>query len=147
MITNKELIKLYPFLRIRNWLTNEPAPEWVDFTMLDDMPPGWRDSFGIKMCEEIKELLIKENKFEEYQVMQIKQKFGELRWYGNYTSPELSKILDKYTELSRITCMICGNTAKYMYISWIYPLCDKCSETLENSKLRNIEEYWKDWDE
>ena len=75
-MTNKELIKLYPFLRVRNKFTNEPAPEWVDFTMIDDMPKGWRESFGIKMCEEIKELLIKENKFEEYQVMQVKEKFG-----------------------------------------------------------------------
>jgi rubrerythrin len=115
--------------------------------MLDDIPKGWRESFGIKMCEEIKELLIKENKFEEYQVMQIKEKFGELRWYGNYTSPELSKILAKYTELSRMTCMICGNTAKYVYTPWIYPICDKCSEELEISELQSIEEYWEDWDE
>ena len=147
MMTNKELIELYPFLRIRNWLTNEPAPEWVDFTMIDDMPKGWRESFGIKMCEEIKELLIKENKFEEYQVMQIKEKFGELRWYGNYTSPELSKILDKYTKLSRFTCENCGQTAKYVSTPWIYPICDKCSEGLKISDLQSVKEYWEEWDE
>ena len=146
-MTNKELIEHYPFLQIRNFFTNEPAPEWVDFTMLDDIPKGWRESFGIKMCEEIKELLIKENKFEEYQVMQIKEKFGELRWYGNYASPELSKILDKYTKLSRITCMSCGQTAKYVSTPWIYPICDKCSEELEISRLQSIEEYWGEWDE
>lgn len=147
MMTNKELIKLYPFLQIRNIFTNELAPEWVDFTMLDDIPKGWRESFGIKMCEEIKELLIKENKFEEYQVMQIKEKFGELRWYGNYISPELSKILDKYTKLSRFTCMICGNTAKYVDTPYIYPICDRCSETFNTSRLRSVEKYWEEWDE
>lgn len=145
-MTNKELIELYPFLRLRNPVTNEPAPKWVDFTMLDDMPRGWRESFGIKMCEEIKELLIKENKFEEYQVMQIKEKFGELRWYGNYVSPELSKILDKYTKLSRFTCVGCGKTAKHVSIPWIFPICDKCSEKFDSSNLQSVEEYWEEWD-
>lgn len=146
-MTNKELIEHYPFLQIRDIFTNEPIPEWEEFTMLDDMPQGWRDSFGIKMCEEIKELLIKENKIEEYQVRQIKEKYGELRWYGNYISPELSKILDKYVKLSRITCMVCGDNAKYVSTPWICPICDKCSEELEISKLQNVEEYWEEWDE
>ena len=144
MMTNKELIKLYPFLRLRNTVTNEPAPEWVDFTILDDMPQGWRDSFGIKMCEEIKELLIKENNFEEYQVMQVKEKFGELRWYGNYVSQELSKILDKYTKLSRFTCVSCGQTAKYVSTPWIFPICDKCSEKFDSSNLQSVEGYWEE---
>ncbi len=147
MMTNKELIERYPFLQIRDIFTNEPMLEWEEFTMLDDMPKGWRESFGIEMCEEIKELLIKESKFEEYQVRQIKEKFGELRWYGNYISPELSEILNKYTKLSRMTCMLCGDTAKYVKIPWIYPVCDRCSEELEISNLRNIEEYWGEWDE
>ena len=133
-MTNKELIEHYPFLQIRDFFTNEPAPEWEEFTMLDDMPQGWRDSFGIEMCEEIKELLIKE-------------KFGELRWYGSYISPEFSEILNKYIKLSRTTCIDCGQTAKYVNTPWIYPVCDRCSKAIDSSRLRSIEEYWGDWDE
>ena len=107
-MTNKELIERFPFLQIRDIFTNEPLPEWEDFTALDDMPGGWRKSFGVDMCEEVKEILVKEGKLEEYQVRQIKEKFGELRWYGNYISPELAEVLNKYTKLSRITCMVCG---------------------------------------
>ena len=147
MMTDKELIEHYPFLKTRDIFTNEPFPEWEYFTMLDDMPDGWRKSFGVDMCEEVKEILIKEGKLEEYQVRQIKEKFGELRWYGNYISPELSKVLNKYTKLSRMTCMICGEKAKYINTPWIYPVCDRCSEKRKTSNLRNIEEYWEEWDE
>lgn len=132
-MNNKKLCKRYPFLTIRNWRTNKPIG--YDFTYFDDMPRGWQRAFGVQMCEEIREELIKCNYLYKYRILQIKEKFGELRWYDNGAPAESAekiwKIIDKYTELSHHTCMICGKPAETSSDGyWLYTLCDKCKEKI-----------------
>ena len=43
-MTNQELIQKYPFLQIRNAFTDEIVDS--QFTMLDEMPDGWKKAFG-----------------------------------------------------------------------------------------------------
>lgn len=73
---NKYLCKTYPFLIPRNrwsgmritgaqnggyWPGDpEAIPEYdYEYTELDSMPEGWRIAFGIEMCEEIKQELLR----------------------------------------------------------------------------------------
>ena len=73
---NRKLCEKYPFLIPRNrwsgmriteaqdggyWPGNpEAIPEYdYEYTELDSMPEGWRKAFGIQMCEEIKQELLR----------------------------------------------------------------------------------------
>ena len=139
-MNNKKLCKRYPFLIPRNRWTYKLAWDKTNkylmpysYTELDAMPDGWRRAFGIKMCEEIREELVKYNYLNKYRIAQIKEKFGELRWYdlGIPRNSKIWDIIDKYTELSHHTCMICGRPAETSSDGyWLYTLCDKCKEKI-----------------
>ena len=97
------------------------------YTELDAMPDGWRKAFGIQMCKEIKKELKKYNYLYKYRIMQIKEKFGALRWYDN-GSPNgcVYPIINKYEALSERTCIVCGKPATKISKGWISPYCDNC---------------------
>lgn len=128
---NKELIEKYPWLQIRNVWTGELVePEDYEFTWLDDLPNGWRKAFGLQMVKELDKILRKANYQNEYRIVQIKEKYGELRWYDNGVpktiSKEYCKWLTKYEELSKHTCLVCGKPGEIDYTQyWLTPLCDK----------------------
>ena len=45
------------------------------------MPDGWRIAFGEEMCAELKVIIEKHGAMEEYAILDIKEKYGELCWY------------------------------------------------------------------
>lgn len=108
--------------------------QWIMFipkyTELDAMPTGWRKAFGIQMCKEIRRALLKNGGLKalfNYRIMQIKEKFGGLRWYDGYSNDEIFRIIDKYEDLSYKTCIDCGKPATKMSKGWISPYCDDCA--------------------
>ena len=134
---NKQLIEQYPFLMPYNIWTGKPLENYsYDFTWLDDMPNGWRKAFGLQMCEEIKQALLEEGGeqlLNEYRIDQIKEKFGYLRWYDNWTTKKVQEVIRKYEDLSARTCINCGKPATKISRGWICPWCDDCaSEKLED---------------
>lgn len=130
-MNNKELIEKYPWLQIRNVWTGELVePENYEFTWLDDLPNGWRKAFGSKMVKELDKILRKANYQNQYQITQIKEKYGVLCWYDNGvptgTSKEYDKWLAKYEELSKHICLVCGKPGEIDYTQyWLIPLCDE----------------------
>ena len=133
---NKKLIEEYPFLKI------DDNCDTIDYTWLDDMPIGWRIAFGEQLCKEIKEELIKNNELDTYKIIQIKEKFGGLRWYDNgfYEEgyEEYQTWLNKYEDLSFTTCIACGKPAIGYTKGWITPLCKDC---MKDMPYDPIEEY------
>lgn len=130
-MTNEELIKRYPFLSVEGE---------IEYTLLDEMPIGWRKAFGEKMCEEIALILRKGNYLNDYVVLQIKEKYGELRWYSGGV-PEniydaLHEVIEKYTKISRKTCIRCGAPATKISKGWISPWCNRCAD--EQSRINNV---------
>jgi hypothetical protein len=97
------------------------------YTELCSMPEGWRKSFGVQMCKDIKQALLKTSKqaLYSYRILQIKEKYGELRWYDANATHDVYAVILKYEELSRNTCIVCGESAKYTTTSWISPYCEK----------------------
>ena len=81
---NKELIEKYPWLK-HNALYNENEDKEYDYskTWLDEIPRGWAIAFGEDIIREINDELVKFNFVDEYKIVQIKEKFGELRWYDD----------------------------------------------------------------
>lgn len=127
IVTNKFKRKLYKMLY---WFDDQVLDRLFflpDHTELDFMPEGWRKAFGIQMCKEIKSVLKKhKGALKNYRIVQIKEKFGGLRWYDNANTKEIQEIIRKYEEISFKTCINCGEPAECISTGWISPYCNKC---------------------
>ena len=165
-LKNWILANKYPFLLTKYWNAESmvyEADKDYDYTWteLDAMPDGWRKAFGEMMCEEIKEELIKHNCLDEYLILDIKEKFGGLRWHDNGTpiGCNVSQIIDKYSVLSENICLICGKPDVPMtgtLPSYISPLCKNCYCTpidyvkgdMTDAELKQFRnDHEKDWEE
>ena len=115
-------------------------------TELDAMEKGWRIKFGENMCREIRNsLLLTYVKNEQptnifskikcyykgmkllfsYRILQIKEKYGQCRWYAYYDTKDTLRIISKYENISEHTCIVCGKEATYRSTGWICPYCDE----------------------
>jgi hypothetical protein len=59
------------------------------------------------------------------QVCQVKEKFGELRFYTNGGGENHYKIISKYENMSVKTCEVCGKPGEQRGGGWITTLCDE----------------------
>ena len=132
-IKNYFLVKKYPFLLCRNRWSGKELDDKYAYTELDDMPKGWRKTFGKQICRDIKDLFINsgyKDFLNKYRITQIKEKYGQLRWYDNEVPEKirnsLDEIIEYYTKLSEHTCIICGEKGSIDNSeSWLSPLCNK----------------------
>ena len=80
-----------------------------------DTGVGWKN---------IVQPLIDEAKEKEIKILQIKEKFGTLRFYvdrsGMYDS------IDKAEHQSEVTCENCGKEGSLKNTGWIKCLCEEC---------------------
>ena len=132
---NKDLLKKYPWLTPYNVCTGEPLDDYnYECTWADDIPNGWRLAFGDQMIEELDQLLRKYNLRDEYCIVQIKEKFGGLRWYDDgFPEEGYEEYMDwlcKYEDLSFKTCINCGKPAIGFTKDWITPLCKECMKDM-----------------
>lgn len=72
-----------------------------------------------------------------YRILDIKEKYGGLRWYDAQSTRRVLKIIDKYENISYKTCIHCGKQAEWETRGWISPYCDKCISR-ENYKTDKI---------
>ena len=96
------------------------------------LPDGWVKRFGEQMIDEIYNVVHKaELEYEdfEYYVLQVKEKYGTLRWYDagfpDKYYDELQEIIDRYEVLSSETCAVCGEEGRMSREGWHMPYCDK----------------------
>lgn len=128
-VKNWFVCKRYPWLKINNvgyhWLDNRYISTWYD-----EIPSGWRKRFGKQLIRDIDKYL-KVNKITDYHIDQVKEKFGELRWYDNSDKNFYEQVFKKYETLSRYTCINCGRPAEYLSTGWITPYCGKCVKKIQ----------------
>lgn len=134
-MTKKDIIKEYPFIEINKECSKK------GYTWLDELEPGWNKSFGLNLCKDLKDALIKDNRLEDFSFIQIKEKFGELNLYANNYGNNTKKVLAKYKTLSKYICARCGKPARYITIDWIYPLCEDCINNVRND-YKKIEDFY-----
>lgn len=138
---NEDLLRRYPWLRITSkydYTGEFIDPDAYEYTWADAIPSGWRLAFGDQMIEELDQLIKKYN-VKDYSIDQIKEKFGELRWYDNgfpkEGRDEYNEWEDRHTELSCKTCIRCGEPAKHLTKGWIMPVCKEClSKSIHTKK-------------
>lgn len=126
------LLVEYPFLK----MSEDGLLTW-----LDAFEPGWQKAFGINFCEELKEALIKDDKLNEFEFVEIKEKYGMLdifaKGFGDYSE----KVISKYEELSQFYCALCGKPARYVYTMYIYPVCEECVKSFDGGAYKTIERF------
>lgn len=132
-----------------DWIHDHPL-QWLHciptYTELDAMPDGWRKAFGIELCKELKECLLRHGGrklLREVRVLDIKEKYGQLSMDFSNLPEEGWKIIQKYEYISERTCIVCGRVADWFTTGWLSPYCD---EHLPEYDRGTAEKYREDID-
>lgn len=63
---------------------------------------------------------------EHARVLQVKEKFGTLRFYLSHGTNKMYEYIGIAENMSAMTCEICGWAGKTRNDNWIRTLCDEC---------------------
>lgn len=110
---NNDLIKKYP----NAWpvFNGEPC---AYFECWD----GWA-SLLEKPIKFIHDYNSSKNENEKIYISQIKEKFGTLRFYTNFSTDELDKLISEAEKISENTCEICGEKGASIGEKWVKVRC------------------------
>ena len=140
---NRNLVNNYPWLMVKVYNPlNKSYEDDTEFTStwLDSMPDGWRCAFAKEMCDELQKELERVDVVNEYSITDIKVKFGVLSWSSGPipSNSELYEIVEKYEELSKNYCMVCGKPTEWALDDpyWIYYYCSDCKAKGEKQGLK-----------
>jgi hypothetical protein len=91
---------------------------------------GWFDILW-RLCEELEPLVAE---FEQatgcrFEVLQVKEKLGGLRFYVNYKNDAIRQCIDIAIQESFHTCEVCGKLGQLREGGWIKTLCDQHAST------------------
>lgn len=99
-----------------------------NYGWLECIPNGWVH-LGNQMIEEC------EAAEPNFEIVDLKEKWGEIRLCGYPHTEKILEIEDKYAKISQHTCCQCGKPATKVSLGWICPWCDECGT--------NEEKYYK----
>lgn len=74
-------------------------------------------------------------------VVQVKEKFGGLRFYYAGGTTHLQDLIDVLCDKSYETCENCGQPGRVRDDGWIKTRCDSCQEKSRAMKERTLREY------
>lgn len=135
---NKELCHRYPFLIPRSAWTDKITwdEKWdghkqkaYSHTLVSEFSKGWWKAFGLMLCEDLRQELLKWNYLNEFRFVQIKEKFGEIRCYFNSIplGCKVGEIINDYSHLSENICYFCSKPDVPMTnTGWYLPICWDC---------------------
>ena len=88
---------------------------------------GWHELI-YNMCVEIDDMWFEVGEATDLSILQIKEKWGKLVVYHNSFYKCFDFIIDRYAELSKSTCEICGAEGKLIRDGyWVMVRCEGCS--------------------
>lgn len=59
--------------------------------------------------------------------MQVKEKFGTLRFYTTWETDEMSRLIEQAEEKSAVTCEDCGQPGQETNEGWVRTECEECA--------------------
>lgn len=92
---------------------------------------GWYDIIN-NLCSAIQSHIDWKQKYVEtypqLEAVQVKEKFGSLRFYTNHSDSYIDGLIDMAELMSEITCINCGSTDNVTMTNkgWMVPFCQKC---------------------
>lgn len=116
-------------------------PQWPYELFGVECGEGWKHLY-----EPITEYIENYNKTHEdepIEIHQIKEKFGGLRYYTNFCTEELRKMIDKAEKESFKTCEVCGKHIDKPIIEnrWVYAECNECHNERLQRRKKAFEEF------
>lgn len=117
------------YLCIRFPFLNSSRRLVTTYSWYDVIPTGWRKRFGMDLCRELKQAILKSGGKEylkSFCILDIKEKYGQLILDTGGQTPEVDRVIKKYEYLSQYVCVVCGDDAVKRTTGWICPYCDKC---------------------
>jgi len=103
-----------------------------------DIHQGWLDLVDELMTEMKKDVLP-----DNFEVSQVKEKFGGLRFYCSNVSKNGWDIIRKYEEKSYTICEKCGNPGTPNTVGWIKTLCPICRKWEDDKLTEGQKEFIK----
>jgi hypothetical protein len=95
---------------------------------------GW-DEIVYNLTKDIIEI------FPEIQVVQVKEKFGGLRYYYDTATKEVynkvNELISEAEKLAYRTCEFCGKPGHMTNYGWMLTLCDECEQKEIDRKLKD----------
>ena len=124
---DKKLVKDFPLLyQQRDWPMTHTAMCW-------GFPgDGWEPL--IRELSEKIEAHNKQNPKNPVEAVQVKEKFGGLRFYVHGAPEEIWDLIQEAEEKSFRICEFCGKPGKPRSTGWIKTLCDECYKSVQNRK-------------
>lgn len=139
-LKNKKLVKKYPWLKPFYVWTGKPLKDydysWINWGWIH----GWDLAFGDMYMKELGEA-VKDQK--NFQILEIKEKWGSARCYTNGTTKEANEIIDKYEFISQGICCQCGKPDVPMIgTAWISPECFDCFYKYRKEPGQTKDDLW-----
>lgn len=112
-------------------LSNEQIEE-IKYNMHD----GWFNRFGKEFINDLEDVLTA-NDVTDFQIYDVKEKFGSLRMYSN-APEEWDDHMYAWEYISEHTCIVCGKFPVFTGTTgWICPMCKDCAKENKMGKLRD----------
>ena len=93
-----------------------------------DCSKGWYPLIE-ELFDKIQELVDNDPQYKALEVVQVKEKYAELRVYTNAYWETIENLIDEYTKKSKHICEWCGKKGKIRNDNgWYTTLCNKCHE-------------------
>ena len=123
-----KLIKKY------RWMFDiEDKDRRLPFTLFGfECGDGWYKLLA-ELCRKIDEHAKKNPDIKkDFRVLQVKEKFGTLRFYATVGDKKIDEWIEEAEETSGRICEVCGAVGEMRTIGgWYMTLCDKCMEKRE----------------
>jgi hypothetical protein len=87
---------------------------------------GWFDILR-RLCEDLEPLVaeFEQASGRQFEVLQVKEKFGGLRIHVNHVNDGIRRRLEAAEQESFHTCEVCGQPGTLREDSWIKTVCDE----------------------
>jgi hypothetical protein len=89
-----------------------------------EVGPGWLPLLDDLFANIKGYLLTHPNK--KFRIVQVKEKFGELRVYTRHATEPIFQLIDAAEEIASKTCETCSGTGKMTNHGWMRILCKSC---------------------
>lgn len=101
--------------------------DWKDNEVLNgcaiECDAGWLPIVA-KLCTDIQNHIVSEGLCQT-RAVQIKEKFGALRFYVDVSNDHIEDLIDLAEHASASICEVCGEAGKRENSYWIKTLCEK----------------------
>jgi predicted nucleic acid-binding Zn ribbon protein len=98
---------------------------------------GWYDLID-QLCADIQAICDRTGG--QIKAVQVKEKFGALRFYINHGNDEIYDLITKAEHQSELTCERCGKPGKIKGRGWRYCACDEHTSNQDKDDGKGIDE-------